>query len=250
MLIIQLFSFDQMTHVMVFCRTNLDCTNLERFFQAQSQGKLLPEKYTCAVLGGMMSMEDRRRNLQRFKDGEVKILICTDVAARGIDIDSLAYVINMTLPDAAEDYVHRVGRAGRAERMGLAISLVAVDSAEKVWYHTCNNRNRGIDCKNRHLKDKGGCTIWMEEGGLLAKVEEKLGQTIPVLDKESLDLPPSLAQFNARYGESVAESMLLGDGAKVYMTDKMIGRLRTLAELEMQAQNIFLNMFVQAGKQG
>ncbi len=59
------------------------------------------------------------------KEGEVRFLICTDVAARGIDITGIPYVINVTLPDDKQNYVHRIGRVGRAERMGLAISLVA-----------------------------------------------------------------------------------------------------------------------------
>ena len=68
---------------------------------------------------------------QAFKDGDVRFLICTDVAARGIDIKGLPYCINLTLPDQDENYVHRIGRVGRAECMGLAISFVAL-APEKV----------------------------------------------------------------------------------------------------------------------
>ena len=60
-----------------------------------------------------------------FKQMEVRFLICTDVAARGIDIKGLPFMLNVTLPDEKSNYVHRIGRVGRAERMGLAISLVA-----------------------------------------------------------------------------------------------------------------------------
>lgn len=59
-------------------------------------------------------------------------MICTDVAARGIDIRGVPFVINVTLPDDKQNYVHRIGRVGRAERMGLAISLVATKHKEKV----------------------------------------------------------------------------------------------------------------------
>ena len=58
-------------------------------------------------------------------------MICTDVAARGIDINGLPYVINVTLPDEKQNYIHRIGRVGRADRMGLAISLVCI--FKKIW---------------------------------------------------------------------------------------------------------------------
>lgn len=228
-----------MSQVMVFCRTNVDCSNLERFFTSQSPSSLL-RKYSCAVLGGMMSMNDRRKNLQLFKDGEVKILICTDVAARGIDVDSLPYVINMTLPEEPEDYIHRVGRVGRADRMGLAISLVA-ESREKVWYHTCSSKGRGSDCTNRKLKDQGGCTIWQDEQLMLAKIEKKLNKRIAVMDTVTLDLPEELKVLNTKYGETATQSVLHGE-SKVYMTERMIGTVKTLTALETEAQNIFLSM--------
>jgi ATP-dependent RNA helicase DDX1 len=129
---------------MIFCRTNLDCQNLSKFLQQQSSasssastststggGSLLVSKYSHRILGGLLSMEERRKNLQLFKEGEVRLLLCTDVASRGIDIDSLPYVINMTLPDEIDDYVHRIGRVGRSDRMGLAISIVSAESDQQ-----------------------------------------------------------------------------------------------------------------------
>jgi ATP-dependent RNA helicase RhlE len=69
----------------------------------------------------------RQRALDRFKAGEVQILVATDVAARGLDIDDLPLVVNFDLPIVAEDYVHRIGRTGRAGATGEAISLVCAD---------------------------------------------------------------------------------------------------------------------------
>jgi ATP-dependent RNA helicase RhlE len=65
--------------------------------------------------------------LSEFKDGKLQVLVATDIAARGIDIDQLPYVVNYELPQVAEDYVHRIGRTGRAGATGLAVSLVCVD---------------------------------------------------------------------------------------------------------------------------
>lgn len=104
---------------MVFCRTNQDCDNLEEFLNTASGGGKSVKKFTgkidtgkenqysCCVLAGMRSLQERRQSLDAFRDGYVRILICTDVAARGIDIKGLPYVINMTLPDVAENYIHR-----------------------------------------------------------------------------------------------------------------------------------------------
>ena len=77
------------------------------------------------MLHGDRKPHERKANLEMFKAMEVKFLICTDVAARGIDIKGLPFMLNVTLPDEKSNYVHRIGRVGRAERMGLAISLVA-----------------------------------------------------------------------------------------------------------------------------
>ena len=69
----------------------------------------------------------RTRALADFKSGAIRALVATDIAARGLDIEQLPYVVNYELPNVAEDYVHRIGRTGRAEATGLALSLVCVD---------------------------------------------------------------------------------------------------------------------------
>ena len=101
--------------------------------------------------------------------GDVRFLICTDAAARGIDIKGLPFVVNVTLPDKPENYIHRVGRVGRADARGLAISLVT-PHREKVWYHS-NCKDRGRNCTNTNLIDAGGCCIWYDELDLLKQVK-------------------------------------------------------------------------------
>lgn len=76
------------------------------------------------TLHGDMSQRERTRTISRFKNNEIQILVATDVAARGIDVDDITHVINFDLPRQVEDYIHRIGRTGRAERKGKAISLV------------------------------------------------------------------------------------------------------------------------------
>ena len=76
------------------------------------------------TLHGDMSQRERTRTINRFKNNEIQILVATDVAARGIDVDDITHVINFDLPRQVEDYIHRIGRTVRAERKGKAISLV------------------------------------------------------------------------------------------------------------------------------
>src|SRR5690606_37423219 len=82
-----------------------------------------------AAIHGNKSQNARQQALSRFKSGELRVLIATDIAARGIDVEALSHVINYDLPDVAETYVHRIGRTGRAGASGKAISFC--DAEEK-----------------------------------------------------------------------------------------------------------------------
>ncbi|HMA12644.1 MAG TPA: helicase-related protein, partial [Steroidobacteraceae bacterium] len=82
------------------------------------------DNITAAAIHGNKSQSARTKALASFKDGSVRVLVATDIAARGIDIDQLPQVVNFELPNVAEDYVHRIGRTGRAGATGSALSLV------------------------------------------------------------------------------------------------------------------------------
>ena len=84
----------------------------------------------AAAIHGNKSQGARTRALQEFKDGDIQVLVATDIAARGIDIKELPHVINFDLPNIAEDYVHRIGRTGRAGSVGEAVSLVSLDELD------------------------------------------------------------------------------------------------------------------------
>ena len=86
-------------------------------------------KHSVVMLSGDVIQQKRERYLQKFKDGEAKILVATDVAGRGIHVDDVTHVINYTLPDRPDDYVHRIGRTGRAGHTGVSISFVSEDDA-------------------------------------------------------------------------------------------------------------------------
>lgn len=100
----------------IFCNTKQKVDDLYESLESQD--------YTCQKLHGGMEQEDRLRIMNNFKKGYFRYLIATDVAARGIDIDSITHVINYDIPQERESYVHRIGRTGRASKEGKAISFV------------------------------------------------------------------------------------------------------------------------------
>ena len=102
--------------VLVFSRTKHGCNRLVK--------QLDKGDFSAAAIHGNKSQGARTKALADFKAANVQVLVATDIAARGIDIDKLPYVINYDLPQVAEDYVHRIGRTGRAGQVGHAISLV------------------------------------------------------------------------------------------------------------------------------
>ncbi len=105
--------------VLVFTRTKHGANRLAQ--QLEKDG------LRAAAIHGNKSQGARTRALAAFKKGEVQVLVATDIAARGLDIDQLPYVVNYELPNVPEDYVHRIGRTGRAGNEGVAVSLVCVD---------------------------------------------------------------------------------------------------------------------------
>ena len=105
--------------VLVFTRTKHGANRL-----SEQLGK---DGIRAAAIHGNKSQGARTRALADFKNGRVRVLVATDIAARGLDIDQLPHVVNYELPNVAEDYVHRIGRTGRAGNAGEAMSLVCVD---------------------------------------------------------------------------------------------------------------------------
>ena len=234
-----------MDQCLIFCRTNFDCDNLEKFLNECGGGKRfrgalvggVEGKYSCCVLGGARNMDERRRNLQAFKNGDVRFLICTDVAARGLDIKNLPYVINLTLPDRSEDYIHRIGRVGRADTMGLAISIVAAKN-ERVWYCTKKGYKPWFDPKPddvRLMKD-GGHTTWYDEPKLLKEIEKRLGSTVTPLGP-NYELPESFGvRGKDAYGKARDEQV--NEELNAHL-EAYAPHVRALAALETKVQSSF-----------
>jgi len=106
------------SRVMVFVRTKREVDDLHRSLRARN--------VSSVALHGDLSLEERLRALDAFKDGDTPILVATDIAARGLDIQDVSHVINYDVPQTVEDYVHRIGRTARVQKAGAAVSLVVV----------------------------------------------------------------------------------------------------------------------------
>ncbi len=111
---------------LIFCRTKKDVDNITH--------RLNDRGYETEAIHGDITQKQREKTLERFKSRKIDILVATDVAARGIDIQGLSHVINYHLPQDAESYVHRIGRTGRAGKEGTAITFITPDEYRRLMY--------------------------------------------------------------------------------------------------------------------
>ena len=118
-LLIHLITKGDWRRTLVFTRTKHGANTLTE--------KIAAHGISVAAMHSSKSQSFRTRTLEEFKNGEIRILVATDVAARGLDISNLPYVVNFDMPHAPEDYVHRIGRTGRAGVSGIAVSMVSRD---------------------------------------------------------------------------------------------------------------------------
>ncbi|WP_347557564.1 DEAD/DEAH box helicase [Robbsia sp. KACC 23696] len=123
-LFLHLVAENKWDHALVFVKTREGVEYLAAMMER--------EGYAVDTIHGDKPQPARLRALERFKSGNVRLLVATDVAARGLDIDDLPLVINVDLPIVAQDYVHRIGRTGRAGASGVAVSLVCADEAPQL----------------------------------------------------------------------------------------------------------------------
>ncbi|MGE0824116.1 MAG: DEAD/DEAH box helicase [Candidatus Binatia bacterium] len=118
-LLCHLLAYGHMQQVLIFTRTKLRADRLSRHLAQHGQRVL--------TLHGGKSQRERTHALNSFRDGKVDVLVATDIAARGLDVEGISHVVNFDIPNVPEDYVHRIGRTARASASGHAISLVSFD---------------------------------------------------------------------------------------------------------------------------
>ena len=120
----RLIASEDVKNALIFCNRKRDVDILFR--------SLTRHGFDAAALHGDMSQPKRTETLERFKNGEIRLLVASDVAARGLDIQGLSHVFNFDVPNHAEDYVHRIGRTGRAGRQGRALTLATPEDGKQV----------------------------------------------------------------------------------------------------------------------
>ncbi len=123
-LLVHLLQVRSIAQVIVFCRTRQGAEQLTR--------ELKRDGLAAEAIHGDKAQSQRRETLSACKDGQVRVLVATDVAARGLDIEELPFVVNFELPNSPEDYVHRIGRTGRAGSKGIALSLMGEDEQRQL----------------------------------------------------------------------------------------------------------------------
>ena len=167
---------------LVFCRTKNDTSQLAQ--------KLGDRGYLADALHGDLSQQEREKILNKFRKQKINILVATDVAARGIDIIELTHVINYTLPQDPESYVHRIGRTGRAGKQGTAITFVTSTEYRRLIYIKKTSKSemkKGklpeikdvIKAKRTRVKAELESTIKAEEYGDCLEMSEKLLEEFP-----------------------------------------------------------------------
>lgn len=186
---------------LVFCKTKVECDELSH--------RLGDRGYDADCIHGDLSQSQREKILLKFKAKKINILVATDVAARGIDISNLTHVINYTLPQDTESYVHRIGRTGRAGNEGTAITFVtpketrnlfyiAKDTNSKIRKETLPNVQSVIQLKKQRIQDmiNTGAEVIDSEDTYLdfareilrnGNAEEILASTLKVIFSKDLD---------------------------------------------------------------
>jgi ATP-dependent RNA helicase DeaD len=203
----RVLDYEQPTSAIVFCRTKLEVDSLG--------DRLVGRAYPAETLHGDLSQVQRDRVMQRFRAGQAEILVATDVAARGLDVEQISHVINYDIPHDPENYVHRIGRTGRAGRTGCAITLVTPRERRGLQNIA---RATGADIQRQNLPTVGDVLVRRRE-----QFKETLQETIA---GEGLEPFVILAES---MGEEYSPTLLAAAAFKLLLGEQALEREDALA---------------------
>jgi capsular polysaccharide biosynthesis protein len=178
-LLIRLIDLDDDFYALVFTNTKVQSEEVAN--------RLIENGYEAEVLNGDVSQYQRERILNKFKDKKTKILIATDVAARGIDIDNLKYVINYSLPQNPENYIHRIGRTARAGNEGTAITFVTPREFRKFLFIKNSVGSDIKEAKIPNISDIINSKIDRIKGDIVASSSENVEKIYKLLAQRILE---------------------------------------------------------------
>jgi ATP-dependent RNA helicase DeaD len=201
----------------VFCRTRLDTKDVGEDLKKRG--------HSVEILNGDMGQAERDYAMRNFKEKRATIMVCTDVAARGIDVTNLTHVVNYGLPQDNESYVHRIGRTGRAGEKGLAYTLVSPNNTfaiRRIEKHINRNIDRARLPSVKLLKEKMVEKEMEKANGIFEAISAKDG---------TFEVDSTFEMFQAKFGELSQDQLL-----KLMFTWKFNQQLRNynnLADIEM-----------------
>ena len=189
----RILDFNPNIYGLIFCRTRRTTQDIA--------DKLLKEGYNAAPLHGDLSQMQRDKAMDKFRDKTLQILVATDVAARGIDVNDISHVINYHLPDEVESYTHRSGRTARAGKKGVSIAIVSNKDQNKVFQ---------IEKKIKIKFDEGKLPSGKEicEQQLVGYVEKI--KSVKVKEEEIADLIPSIINSFEEYSKEELIKRMIG----------------------------------------
>ncbi|MBX8800804.1 DEAD/DEAH box helicase [Pseudochrobactrum asaccharolyticum] len=211
---------DELKNAIIFCNRKMDVSELFR--------SLVKHGFNAGALHGDMDQRARMTMLSNFKDGNLQLLVASDVAARGLDIPDVSHVFNYDIPIHAEDYVHRIGRTGRAGRSGKAFSIITasdtkhLDAIEKMigekieWLdgdlstlpaqeETEETGRRGRNSRGKNGKKPRDAKEHKEKQAQPRVAEEKAAEAPVVADISALDAPQPVIPDNVSLGTAVTQ---------------------------------------------
>jgi len=181
--LMRIMSAEDNFYAIVFCRTRYETKKVAKALELKG--------LSVGAIHGDVDQKKRQRILGNFKEGSLRILVATDVAARGIDVSNLNFVVNFTIPETYETYTHRIGRTGRAGNKGTAITFVAPDEMGKLRFF---EKNLKITMKQGTLPD-AQIILQKRQTSIIERIES-------IIDNEDLSQVQDIAKMLLDEGEA------------------------------------------------